>query len=114
MHAQRPAAAPAASGPRLAAAPGRLATPAARPPSSPLQVRSDAAAAKASLAKLESAWLPRWAEQATRQAAARVGPALDQAKQYAAQVRPCPGHPCALSLAGNACARGLAQGHTPA
>lgn len=49
------------------------------------RVRSDAAAAKASLAKLESAWLPRWAEQATRQAAARVGPALDQAKQYAAQ-----------------------------
>lgn len=55
-----------------------------------LQVRAEAQAAKASLSKLESAWLPRWAEQATRQAAASVGPALGQARQYAAQVRRLP------------------------
>ncbi|KAL4440617.1 hypothetical protein ABPG75_003618 [Micractinium tetrahymenae] len=49
------------------------------------RVRAEAEAARSSLAQLESAWLPRWAEQATRQAAAKVGPALEQAKQYAAQ-----------------------------
>ncbi|KAL4420055.1 hypothetical protein ABPG77_007494 [Micractinium sp. CCAP 211/92] len=49
------------------------------------RVQAEASAAKASLAKLEAAWLPRWAEHASRQAAASVGPALGQAKQYAAQ-----------------------------
>lgn len=49
------------------------------------RVRAEAAAAKAALSQVEEAWLPRWAEQAGRSAAASVGPALEQAKQYAAQ-----------------------------
>ena len=59
----------------------------------PLQVRAEAAAAKAQLVELEkhhnTSWLPHWAGEASRVARQNLGPALQQAqelaKQYTAQ-----------------------------